>query len=119
MADVDPHAAVDESLDIDEFDVRATGRERASMVDHQLAHLPTNRYCETLMRGNMAQATDCAGAVAPFADELRPESDVGPPRGSWSFHQHGHHGGIDALAVKDLLSGMLRASPFRLSLRFE
>lgn len=62
VAEVDPNAVVDETLGIDVNDARATERERAKMVERQLAHLPATRYCEACLRGNMHQIRHHTGA---------------------------------------------------------
>lgn len=60
----DPHAAIDEALDIDVEDVQAPTGERARIVEHQLTQLPANRYCEACVCGRMQQARSFTGAFS-------------------------------------------------------
>lgn len=75
VADVEAGVAVDEALGIDVEDVRATERERANMVEHQLKHLRRIGIAKRACAGNAA-GSPVYRSIQPFADQVWTDCDA-------------------------------------------
>lgn len=111
VVEVDPRPAADEARDIDVDDIRATKRESAKLVEHQLAPLPADRYCEACMCSKMQQVRPYTGASNRSLTKLGHIITLDHFVAPGDSVSMGATANIGALTVKDLWYGTIACYP--------